>query len=199
MRKNFTILVLVVVMVLVGCAPPVEATPVAPSDESVSDTGMVYPESDNDYRWASDSRVEVETAVYVIKVMVKEELTNHTEVSGSGSAFAYGGFASASMRIWQDGKGLLPVEVLSLDPVVEFIETGMTLVLKTSDLKAMGLPNGAVTTFICNMDTEVLSPVEYNQTLTTAHLTKELDNCRMLYPTYSMNTDVAPTPVPPSE
>ena len=52
----------------------------------------------------------------------------------------------------------------------------------------MGLPTGATTTFICNLDTEVLSPVENNQILTEDRITYESDDCRMASPIYLPQT-----------
>lgn len=180
MKKMFGILVLLGLLVS-ACAPQAA---VAPDDPSVVKEEQVSPESDNKYSWSLNSYVDVSTTVYTVIVRVNDDIVNHTEVNGSGSAFMYGGYGSASMRIWQEGKGLLPVVVDSISPAVDYIPVGSMIILKTSDLKAMGLPNGATATFICNMDTEVLSPVQHSQVLTTDRLTKELDDCRMTTPVY---------------
>ena len=90
--------------------------------------------------------------------------------------------------MWQDGKGLLPVRILSITPSYAIVPAGTNIILKTSDLKAMALPTGATTTFICNLDTEVLSPVENNQILTEDRITYESDDCRMASPIYLPQT-----------
>ncbi len=177
-------LVLVLTLVLSACA----STPVPPSDPSVVKTECVAPESDSDYRWAMGACVNVSTTVYKVTVRVADDMESHTEIGASGSAFMYGGYGSASYRMWQEGKGLLPVEILDLDPSLESIPVGSLIVLKTSDLKAMAIPNDASAVFICNLDTEVLSPVQNVQVLTTDRLTYELDDCRMLTPVYSLPT-----------
>ena len=183
MKKLFSVLVIFIAMLLFVACTTVE-TPVAPSDPSVADSLCVKPESDNDYTWSSFSCVNVSTIVYKVTIEVDDEIINHTEVGASGSAFVFNGFGSASYRMWQEGKGLLPVKIVSIEPAIEDIPVGTNIVLKTSDLKAMSLPTGATTVFICNLDTEVLSPVRDNQVLTTDRQTYELDNCRMLSPVF---------------
>lgn len=172
MKKN--VLFLILVIVLSACIP---TTPVSPTDPSVVSTVCTKPESDNQYSWDVSACVDVSTTVYKLKVQVADEVINHSELNASGGRYYF--------RLWQDGKGLLPVMVLSIDPPFEGVNPESYIILKTSDLKAMALPSGAITVFICNKDTEVLSPVQYGQVLTTDRQTYELDDCRMLSPNYT--------------
>jgi len=182
--KKFRYLPLLLLLLFAACS-----TPVPPDDPSVNQVLMTNPESDNDFSWSMLAQVEVYTQAYTVSITVAEEMVSNKTLQGEGSVFGYGGYVSGSMRIWQEGKGLLPVRVNSISPLISLPGmdlTGKTIILKTSDLKAMGLPNGATTTLVCNLDTEVLSPVTSSQTLTTDRLTYELDACRMLTPAYTM-------------
>lgn len=183
-KQHFAVVcLLLAAFVLAGCYGGPE-TPVPPSDSSVIRSGCVRPESDNQYTWNSNSCVEVSTTVYRVRVKVDDEIVSHSETNADGSMMVIGGLGAGSYRMWQEGKGLLPVRLLSIDPEADRISVGSNLILKTSDLKAMGLPTGSTAEFICNMDTEVLSPVQHNQVLTTNRLTYELDDCRMTLPTF---------------
>lgn len=168
----FLALAVIASFLLSSCvAQPVDPSAV-PTDKQTLQT---YPESDNTHSWAVGSRVDVDTTVYKVRVRSLGDMVSRVETNARGSS--YNGTGSFSM--WQDGKGHLPVEVLSLKPAVAGTAAGDTIILKTSDSKPMALPTGAEFEVICNLDTEVLSPVMSGQVLTTEHLTYELDNCRM--------------------
>jgi hypothetical protein len=166
-------------------APNAKGTPVP-----IPDVAYVSPESDNSYHWASNSRVPVSTKIWTVKVRVNDEMTSRVEDKSTGSMTAYNGYAFASYRSWQEGKGVLPVIILSITPEFPKIWTGQTILLKTSDTKAMGLPNGAIAEFKCNQDVEVISPVIDYQTLTEERLTYELDDCRMTSPSYTIESEL---------
>lgn len=184
MKRSLLFVSIVVLLVLLSACAAISVTPVPPSDPSVASSKCVKPESDNQNSWNYSSCVDVSTTVFKLTIVVEDEITNHTEVGASGSAIYYYGVGTASYRLWQEGKGLLPVRVLSIEPSYEQVPAGSNIVLKTTDLKAMGLPTGATTIFICNLDTEVLSPVQSMQVLTEDRLTYEFDDCRMFLPTY---------------
>lgn len=184
-------IVLVFLVILLATCSGCGSNPVAPGDPSVNQVLKTNPESDNDFSWSAQVEVEVFTQAYTVNITVAENVVSNTTIQGSGNIFGYGGFVSGNMRIWQEGKGLLPVRVNSIAPEINLPGmdlSGKTIVIKTSDLKAMGLPNGATTTIICNLDTEVLSPVTNGQKLTTDRLTYELDACRMTTPAYTLPT-----------
>lgn len=202
--KKFILLSTIVVILLTGCggqlATPipvssgdtytanVEGTPIV---RQVAEKVCVRPESDNSYQWNSNACVEISTSVYVVKVRVNDEITSVVKNFSQGSATAINGIAVASYRSWQEGKGILPVIVLSINPEFPGVYSGVNIGLKTSDTKAMNLPNGAETVFICNQDVETLSPNQNGQALTEDRQTYELDDCRMKTPAYTI-----PTPVP---
>lgn len=197
MKKTYLFLFLL----LVGCAEA--TTPVPNTDPNVRQVICVAPESDNAYQWAIGSCVETNTDVYLITVRVVQTLTSHNEInaagSGSGVLFGNSGSYSSHFRMWQDGKGILPVEILSIFPEFPSLMVGNTILLKTSDLKAMALPELSEVEFVCNQDIEVLSPNQNRQTLTTDRLTYELDDCRMTTPSYTLpKSNESPlTPVNP--
>lgn len=182
-RTCFSPVLVLVLLTLAACMPA--TTPVPPSDPSVVDEECVKPESDNSYYWSQQSCVYVSTTVYTVVVEVDDQIVNNTELNATGSAFVYAGYGSASYRMWQEGKGLLPVRVLSVIPALDWAGEGVSVILKTSDLKAMALPTGARVEFVCNLDTEVLSPVQNNQILTTDRQVYELDDCRMTTSSFS--------------
>lgn len=184
--KKIIFIMAFIALTLAACSPGVPGdTSVDPSSNAVAGEGYVFPESDNEYRWDFSSRVEVSTVVYTVTVIVDDAIVNHTEVNAQGSAFVFGGYGSANYRMWQEGKGLLPVKVVAIEPALEYVSVGSYIILKTSDLKAMSLPDGARTVFICNLDTEVLSPVQNGQVLTTNRKVYELDDCRMTTPVFT--------------
>lgn len=169
-------------ILLAACTTQTAVDPSTVSkEESVTSQ---YPESDNGKSWAFGSRVEYDTQTYKLYVEILGELSSNQTTNGSISGFSTSGYGSVSGRIWTEGKGILPVKVLTMSPTVEWIDILLPVLLKTSDLKVMGVPVGAMIDLICNHDVEVLSPVFTGQTLTTDRLTDELDNCRMLYPQY---------------
>lgn len=184
--KKIDVILAMVAVLLAGCGAPQK--PVENTAPNVTPIACVHPESDNSYSWSYNSCVDVSKQVYSITVQVADEIVNHTETnaSGSGSGFVSGGvgFASSSWRMWQDGKGILPTKVIAMSPEFQGVAVGDYILLKTSDLKAMALPNGAQAQFICNQDVEILSPVENGQVLTTDRLTYELDDCRMVSPEF---------------
>jgi len=184
--KKLWIVLLVLLFACSACATevktPVPESAVLPSEQKA----LVYPESDNKNSWALDSRVEVNTDVFVLRAKVTDGLTSTTQTNAEGELFGYNTYVSGSYRQWEEGKGQLPVSIISIQPDFHGLGYGDDIVIKTSDKKIMSLPDGAVTTFICIEDVEVLSPVISNQKLTTEHLTFELDNCRMKLPTYEL-------------
>lgn len=198
MRKVI-IFLFVLVLLLAACAPVDSRTPVAPSDARVTPEECVRPESDNEYDWSYTSCVNVSTQVYTLKVEVNDEIFNFTRQEASGSAILINGIGVANYRQVQNGKGILPVILMEVDPHTDIIELGAPIILKTVDLKAVSLPNGARTSFICNLDTEVLSPVKDNQVLTEDRLTYEFDDCRMVSPEFDMPTVMPAAPIEESD
>lgn len=187
-------LIVLIVLLLSACAEPY--TPIEPDSTQVAPVVCSHPESDNSSSWELNACVEISTQVYSVVVIIYDDIASHTEVNaeGSSSGGAYGGYGSysSSFRMWQDGKGILPVQLISVSPDFHELEPGDLFLLKTSDLKAMSIPVGATARFVCNEDVEVLSPNQNNQWLTKDRLTYELDDCRMETPRFVIQ--VTPTP-----
>lgn len=193
--KNASLIVLVALLLTLS-ACVAESTPVPAFAPNVTPIVCSPPESDNANEWATGACVEISTQVYTVVVVVYDDIASHTEVNaeGSSSGGAYGGYGSysSSFRMWQDGKGILPVQLISVSPDFHELAPGDLFLLKTSDLKAMSIPVGATARFICNEDVEVLSPNQDRQVLTSDRLTYELDDCRMETPRFVIQ--VTPTP-----
>ena|SRR5688572_7068277 len=189
MNKGFRIFLSIIVLIgamLSACAP---VTPVPPSEANNDAATCIAPGSDNGLAWDSSACVYVDTNVYVVKVQVIGDMSNNQTENGSISGMSVNGTGGVSGRIWTEGKGILPVQVISIDPVFEGINPEDMIILKTTDLKALGLPVGAYVTFLCNRDPEVLSPVYNFQTMTTDRVTYELDDCRMASPEFKMTPE----------
>ena len=189
MNKRFRIFLSIIVLIgalLSACAP---VTPVAPSEANNDQETCVYPVPDNNNRWREGACVYVDTNVYTLKVQVVGDMASNQTQNGSISGVSINGTGGVSGRIWTEGKGILPVRVVSIDPAFEGVTPEDTIVLKTTDLKAVGLPVGAYATFLCNRDPEVLSPVYDLQTMTTDRVTYELDDCRMASPEFKMSPE----------
>lgn len=169
----------VLVLVLAGCG-----SGVLPSDYTNIDVVCTMAESDNGLSFERTC-LETSTSVYTLAVEVLDLIVSHQTTSAE--AIAVNGFAS--YRQWQDGKGLLPVKVISISPEFPGLKPGDLVILKTVDLKAMALPGGVYTSFRCNQDLEVVSPNYNGQTLTKDRITYELDDCRMFSPEYLLSVE----------
>lgn len=187
MSKFFAVVISLILAgtVFAACAPE----PVASAQtEATSKTGFEceWPVTDNNHSWSFAVCIPVDPTVYIVEVEVVDEIRNNTELNASGGGFVFGGYGSFGMRMWQDGKGLLPVRIVNLSPAFRDIVPGDHIILKTLDLKAMALPPGALVKFVCNSDTEILSPPgDPNQiTPSEERYTYELDECRMVTPEY---------------
>jgi len=181
--KRFLIVLLAIISLLAACAPVDAVAPdKLPENERYYCTS---PESDNGHSWSANARVCYDTQVYKLRVKVLGDLASNQTTNGSISGSSYNGFGSVSGRIWTEGKGVLPVQILSINPEAPWINADLPYVLKTTDLGVMGVPAGAEIYVICNHDVEVLSPVFGGQTLSTDRLTDELDDCRMATKNYT--------------
>jgi uncharacterized protein YceK len=178
MKYLIPVLLLVAVL-LSACGSPVQAVDPSqiPADEKYY---CVRPESDNGNSWHPNAVVCYDTQVYTVVATVLGDLSSNQTVSGEFTSHGYGnGYSSGYGRMWTDGKGVLPVQINSINPPADWLRTDLPYIVKTTDLGVMGVPAGAQITLICNHDVEVLSPVFPNQTLSTDRLTDELDNCRL--------------------
>lgn len=177
--------VVFLILLVIGLSACVfDVMPVDREVNNVEEKGLVHPESDNEFSWSFNPKVEVSTQVYKLTVRVEDRLISHTEHEAYGSGGIYGSYGYMTYRMEQSGKGILPVRVLKISPDFPGIMPEDLIILKTTDLKAMALPTGAEAQFVCNEDIEVVSPNIDRQILTTDRLTRELDDCRMLTPVF---------------
>ncbi len=192
--KQYFVFCALAIMFIAACTPRPTVTPVAPDNPVVAGTQVaaVRPESDNNYQWDYRSVVAVDTQVYTIMIEVYGNTTNYSETNGSISGIGFSGYSSMSGRIWQDGKGILPIILKSVSPSIAGLEAGRLMIIKTTDLKAMALEPGYITEFKCNLDNEVISPVTNGQILTTDRQTYEFDDCRMTDGTFVVNSTQVP-------
>jgi hypothetical protein len=172
----FLVIALALILGTLACGAPTSG-PASPSDS---------PGSDNSFTYAYDVGIEVSTETFTVVATIFDDMVNHTEINASGGGYMVNGTGAPYLRVWQDGKGLLPVVILSIDPEYKYLISGTFAVLKTSDLKVMGAPTGATIRLICLDDVEVLSPSYSGQVLTTDKVTHELDNCRMVTPEFKI-------------
>lgn len=183
-------LILLVILLLVACSPEISASAPPPPPEVAPENENFYctiPESDNGLAWANGSRVCYDTQVYELTVNVLGDLASNQTTSGEISGGSYGSYGSVSGRIWTDGKGVLPVMIVSMNIAATWIDLTQPYLLKTTDLKVMGVPAGSRITVICQHDVEALSPSFTGQTFTRNRVTDELDNCRMKTGNYSLS------------
>ncbi len=137
------------------------------------------------HQWSLDSCASVLKEPFLVKAIVTDDIINHVTTTAEGEYDSTLMYGSGSYRQWQDGKGILPVKILDVEPKFPGINNGDLILLKTIDLKAMGLPVDVVVEFLCQQDAEVLKPAYDGQKLTPEYITYELDNCRMITPKFS--------------
>lgn len=182
-------LVCVIGAVATACAPAQPNIP-APAEAKTMQGKCASYKTDNgiSYQGADMSSTHdgpclpIDTNVYKIRVEVVGETVSNSKVSGSMSGFAAYGFGAVNGRIWTDGKGVLLVRLVEINPSFGGFAPGDLIVIKTTDLKVINLPAGTINDLVCNRDTEVLSPTYAGQVLTDDQVTYELDWCRMVTP-----------------
>ena len=192
--KNLIFLLLVILGILLSaCAPTVSAS-APPPPANVAPEGEKYycttPETDNGKTWFN-ANICYDTQVYHLTVRIIGDLNSNQTTNGSISGSSYNGYGSVSGRIWTEGKGILPVQIISMSPVADqswgnWIDLSLPYILKTSDLGIMGVPVNATVEVVCNHDVEALSPVFNGQTFTKDRVTHELDNCRLVTKNYTI-------------
>lgn len=192
MKKSILFVLVLFAFLMAACAPEISqnAPPPPPVD---SPAGEKYyctsPESDNGNSWLSGAKICYDTQAYRLDVQVLGDLSSNQTTNGSISGSSIGGYGSVSGRIWTEGKGILPVQIISMNPAPDtswgnWLDLSLPYLLKTTDLGFMGVPAGAKVTVICNHDVEVLSPVFNGQTFTQNRVTHELDDCRLVTKNY---------------
>lgn len=177
--KKMLVFALLAAAVMAACAP---VTPVAPEAANNQAETCVPVGSDNGIAWPPGSCVTIDTRLYVLDVQIAGNMANNQTVNGSVSGMTVGGYGGVSGSIWTEGKGVVLVKLMSINPDFPGIKVGDYIIIKTTDLKAMALPVGSRATMFCNKDPEATSPLYVGQTFTTDRVTLELDDCRMQSP-----------------
>ena len=177
---------MILVLLAIACAPEISDSAPPPPPETAPAQENFYctsPESDNGLFWAAGSRVCYDTQVYDLTVTVLGDLESNQTTNGSFSGYGNG---YSSGRIWTEGKGVVPVQINNMNISASWIDLTKPYLLKTTDLKVMGVPAGSTITVICQHDVEALSPSFPGQTFTANRVTDELDNCRMKTGNYTV-------------
>ncbi len=136
-------------------------------------------------QWSRGSCAPVQKEPFLVRAVMMDDVIFHTTTTTEGEYSSWLLESSGTYRQWEDGEGILPVKVLGIEPSFPGIGDGSLILLKTIDLKAMGLEVGAVMEFLCRQDAEVLPPVYSGQKLTPEYIIYELDSCRMVAPGFS--------------
>lgn len=170
MKTKFWLLI-VLVLLLSACSAPV------PADLTKSDNTAAKSDGNNYY----------DPNLYTLTVQIGGEIKEHTEVHAQGSSYNYNGIGGGSFSVWQDGKGMVPVKIISMEPVSPVVSVGDTIILKTEDLKFAALQPGWTTQVKCRMDYEPLTKLNVPYEVVDAELTQtwELDLCRMVTPKFT--------------
>lgn len=187
MKKFVVLLVILIALVFSACAPTTsQEIPTAPPNESpvMEKYYCTTPGSDNGMSWKPNSQVCYDTQVYQLSVQILGDISSNQQTRGSMSGYSMNGYGSVSGRIWTEGKGIIPVKIVSMNPPADeswgkWLDISLPYILKTVDLGFLGVPAGSIVETICQHDVEVLSPSFSGQTFTMDRVTHELDNCRL--------------------
>ena len=125
----------------------------------------------------------IDDAIYILNVTMLGAPLSNTSTSGEGQSRQYSDiYGYGNMRIWQEGKGLVSVHVNSINPSLAYVEPGMDIVLKTTDLKIMAIQEGYRFEVKCRNDYEPVASLKDNEMSSSRYDTHELDFCRMTNP-----------------
>lgn len=108
--------------------------------------------------------------------------------TSSGSCAIVGGFGGCSSHSRGeiiDGKGMILLTVVDSNHPT-YAPVGSTIVIKTTDTKAVFVPEGYQATFVCRLEYEAVAALVTSERFTTGILdsagTYEFDYCRMKTP-----------------
>lgn len=199
----------VAALVLVSCGGPTEVqiAPVAQNGQQTVPTPQpVPPGADGNY--ASNYALPAVTTVYTLTgtVLSAPGSLQQSSFSGSSSASMINGYGSASGYIsgGTTGKGFVRFKVQHIGWFDPYVDSGVTtrseawtplaksgdiIMLKTIDSKASALGGGDIATFMCREQYEFVSAVAKDEIPTTASVTREFDECRMITPQFTPPID----------
>ena len=126
---------------------------------------------------------KIDSNIYVLNVTMLGDPISNKNIGGEGVARQYSDiYGFGNTRLWQDGKGLVSVHVNSISPSLDYLQAGMDIVLKTTDLKIMAIDAGYSFEVKCRSDYEPVASLQDNEYTTERYDTFELDYCRMTNP-----------------
>lgn len=123
----------------------------------------------------------LDTRTFIVKGVLVGPQYSHQTYQGEGDIYGNSSMTYGSMSFWTEGKGILPIKIISITPD-DFpgVHAGDVVIIKTEDLKAMGIIPGWIATFACNQDVEIVKPVYRGQPVTPDRVSYELDDCRLV-------------------
>lgn len=125
----------------------------------------------------------IDSNIYVLNVTMLGDPKSNKNIGGEGVARQYSDiYGFGNSRLWQDGKGLVAVRVNSVSPSLDYVQPGMDIVLKTTDLKIMAIEDGYSFEVRCRNDYEPVASLQDNEMTNDRYDTYELDYCRMTNP-----------------
>jgi len=123
---------------------------------------------------------KIDPNLYFLEIKIDDDILSHSRIEGSFSGSVIGGYGSMGGRIWQEGKGLLRGELLSVNPSVSFAEVGEQIIVKTTDLKIMSLRHGEIVHLGCTSDYEPICALDEDGSPGECFDLWEFDYCRMI-------------------
>lgn len=140
-------------------------------------------ESASGQSFGGDTHIPVDYEVYELSVIANDVPGGYSSLNAYGSSATVNGIGSGSFRVWEEGKGLLQVEVVSVSPGLDYIKTGENIIIKTEDRKIMGVTPGMEFRIKCRNEYEAVSAMANGETFDAKKFgTWELDYCRMVDP-----------------
>lgn len=139
-------------------------------------TGEDVPNTDTGYYPGRPYPTE-DVALYTISGTVGGDIVSNQRTEGYGSiaGSAYGVYGSYYETT--TGKGILRLLVTASDDPLAPV--GKVVILKTTDLKVLGLVIGDEVTFMCRHDYEMVSPKQANEAPTLENGAIEIDYCKL--------------------
>lgn len=126
---------------------------------------------------------KIDSNIYILNVTMLGDPISNKNIGGEGVSRQYSDiYGFGNSRLWQDGKGLVAVHVNSVSPALDYVQPGMDIVLKTTDLKIMAIEDGYSFEVRCRNDYEPVASLQDNEMTNDRYDTYELDYCRMTNP-----------------
>ena len=125
----------------------------------------------------------IDSNIYILNVTMINDPYSNKNIGGEGIQRQYSDiYGFGNSRLWQDGKGMVAVHVNSISPSLDYIKSGMDIVIKTTDLKVMAIDAGYSFEVRCRNEYEPVASLQDNEITNERYDTYELDFCRMTDP-----------------